>query len=173
MSDEKQETYADISAELRDLSRSEKLSIGAKYCEPQPMVGGKPIGIYFAELADRIEAAIERDRTSRRSIKIPIEIKPTLESHRALATWILLAEWLIKNAGKDALGQGIAEIVPQLRARIDESRAVLAKPLRNCNRFHDWDSAEAEYQKLVEEGKVEDGTWCEWLFAPATEGGAR
>lgn len=119
----------------------------------------------------RIEAAIERDRTSRRSIKIPIEIKPTSESHRALATWILLAEWLIKNAGKDALGQGIAEIVPQLRARIDESRAVLAKPLRNGNRFHDWDSAEAEYQKLVEEGKVEDGTWCEWLFASAAEGG--
>ena len=149
-----EETIDDIVAEMRSYPTGLRLDECQEFC-------------------DRIEAAIERDRTSRRSIKIPIEIKPTSESHRALATWILLAEWLIKNAGRDALGQGIAEIVPQLRARIDESRAVLAKPLRNCNRYHDWDSAEAEYQKLGEEGKVEDGTWCEWLFAPATEGGAR
>lgn len=47
----KPEHTADISAELRDLSRS------AKYCELQPKVFGKPIARYFGELADRIDAA--------------------------------------------------------------------------------------------------------------------
>ena len=60
------------------------------------------------EFCNRIETALDRDRTCRRSIKIPIEIKPTSASHQALSAWISLAEWLIANAGKDALGQGIA-----------------------------------------------------------------
>ena len=47
----KPEHTADISAELRDLSRS------AKYCELQPTVFGKPIARYFGELADRLDAA--------------------------------------------------------------------------------------------------------------------
>ena len=47
----KPEHTADISAELRDLSRS------AEYCELQPKVFGKPIARYFGELADRIDAA--------------------------------------------------------------------------------------------------------------------
>ena len=55
--------------------------------------------------------------------------------------------------------------------------AALAAPPRNCDRFRDWDSAEAEYERLVQEGKAEDGTWCEWLFsvgqyASAQEGAA-
>ena len=53
--------------------------------------------------------------------------------YQALSAWISLAEWLIANAGKDALGQGIAKIVPILRQRIDESRAELSRPLRNCD----------------------------------------
>ena len=44
----------------------------------------------------------------------------------ALTPWVSLAEWLIENAGKEALGRGIAEIVPTLRKRIDESKAALA-----------------------------------------------
>lgn len=47
----KPEHTADISAELRNLSRS------AEYCELQPKVFGKPIARYFGELADRIDAA--------------------------------------------------------------------------------------------------------------------
>ena len=48
----KHETFADISEELRSISRS------ATYCEiDQPKVFGKPIAFYFAELADRIDAA--------------------------------------------------------------------------------------------------------------------
>ena len=48
---DKPEHTADISAELRALSRS------AECCELQPNVFGKPIAWYFAELADRIDAA--------------------------------------------------------------------------------------------------------------------
>lgn len=47
----KPEHIADISAELRNVSRS------AEYCELQPTVFGKPIARYFAELADRLDAA--------------------------------------------------------------------------------------------------------------------
>ena len=47
----KPEHTADISAELRTLSR------GAKLYGLQPTVYGKPISIYFAELADRIDVA--------------------------------------------------------------------------------------------------------------------
>lgn len=54
MSDKPEHT-ADISAELRTLSR------GAKQYGLQPTVYGKPINIYFAELADRAEAAAKRE----------------------------------------------------------------------------------------------------------------
>ena len=47
----KPELTADISAELRAVSRS------AEYCELQPTVFGKPVARYFAELAARIDAA--------------------------------------------------------------------------------------------------------------------
>lgn len=47
----KPENTADITAELRSLSRS------AECCELLPKVFGKPISFYFAELADRIDAA--------------------------------------------------------------------------------------------------------------------
>ena len=47
----KPETSADITAEIRSLSRS------AECCELQPKVFGKPIAQYLAELADRIDAA--------------------------------------------------------------------------------------------------------------------
>ena len=51
----KPEHTADISAELRTLSRS------AKQYGLQPTVYGKPINIYFAELADRFDAAHKRE----------------------------------------------------------------------------------------------------------------
>ena len=52
----KPEHTADISAELRTLSR------GAKQYGLQPTVYGKPIAQYLAELADRIDAAHKRER---------------------------------------------------------------------------------------------------------------
>lgn len=63
MSIEKHETYADITAELRALSKSEELSIGAQYHKDHPTVCGKSICVYLAVLADRIkEAAWHEER---------------------------------------------------------------------------------------------------------------
>ena len=85
----------------------------------------------------------------------------------ALSTAIILlmaCEW-----PDDAPMQDITKVM-------DEIGKALAAPPRNCDRFRDWDSAAAEYERLVQEGKAEDGTWCEWLFsvgqyASAQEGG--
>ena len=57
----------------------------------------------------------------------------TKAMREALVPWISLGEWLIQNAGKDALGQGISEIVSKLRARVDASRAAISAPPRNCD----------------------------------------
>lgn len=61
---------------------------------------------------------------------------------------------------------------PALKEVCGIAEDALAEPERNCERFDNWDDAEAEYQRLVKEGKVEDGTWCEWLWDFAKEGGA-
>ncbi len=189
MSDEKNETYADISAELRDLSRSEKLSIGAKYCEPQPMVGGKPIGIYFAELADRIEAAIERDRTSRHSIKIPIEVVPELAGN---ATEMRVALVALRDAARNfchqILNSKYNDIMDEYKCRargfpalldlryaIPKANVALSKPPRNCDRpecVRINDAAKVWYKEEIEP-RVKGLTMGhkemqlpDWLLAP-------
>ena len=49
------ETFAEISKELRGISQ------GTRFCELHlPTVNGKPLGLYLAEIADRIDAAAER-----------------------------------------------------------------------------------------------------------------
>ena len=136
---------------------------------------------YAANLPDRIEEAAKRERTCRRSIEIPIEIKPTLESHEVLDAWIALAEWLIENAGKDALGQGIAKMVPLLRIRIDQSRAVLSRPLRNCDLYTTEaavDVACADVRECVGCPRQDLEAPCvgciiRWLLSPAKEGASK
>ena len=186
MSDEKKETYADISAELRDLSRSEKLSIGAKYCEPQPMVDGKPIGIYFAELADRIEAAIERDRTSRRSIKIPIEVVPELAGNAAAMREALVAlrdaarnfyHQILNSKYNDIMDEykcrerGFSALL-DLRYAIPKANFALTEPPRNC----DLPDPEDRFGKFCMSRSCESCPFqksvccrCKWLMAPESE----
>ena len=72
------ETSDDISAELRELSR------GAKYCELQPKVFGKPIGTYFAELADRLDAWAKRDGVLRVPVDVWNDMARKVESADAL-----------------------------------------------------------------------------------------
>ena len=102
----------------------------------------------------------------------------------ALEPWIAFAEWLLKNAGKDALGVAIRDNGPIIRQRLEELRAALAAPARNCD------------MPLVVEGPADnnaDKAWLvfrrhnpdvyfdvpgllrciDWLLAPATEGGAK
>ena len=157
-----EETIEDIVAEIR-----RDIKLGNNY--------------YAANLPDRIEEAAKREHTCRRSIEIPIEIKPTLESHEVLDAWIALAEWLIENAGKDALGQGIAKMVPLLRIRIDQSRAVLSRPLRNCDLYTTEaavDVARADVRECVGCPSQDLESPCvgciiRWLLSPANEGASK
>ena len=73
-----EETSEDISAELRELSRS------AKYCELQPTVFGKPIGTYFAELADRLDAWAKRAGVLRVPVDVWNDMARKVESADAL-----------------------------------------------------------------------------------------
>lgn len=51
------ETFDEISKELRGISQ------GTRFCELHlPTVNGKPLGLYLAEIADRIDAAVIRER---------------------------------------------------------------------------------------------------------------
>ncbi len=130
-------------------------------------------------LADRIEAAWKREREA--MLKTAMMAKCEVCSKQpvgnaaamreALTPWISLAEWLVKNAGKDALGNGISEIVPQLRRRIDESRDALATPPRNCDCHNDADSAYIAFCGYDFEAKdISDDAFIDWLFAPAEKG---
>lgn len=61
-----EETLKEILEELRSLSKSELYSLpkSVEVYEHQPKVSGKPIFVYFAELADRTEAAVSRLRNA-------------------------------------------------------------------------------------------------------------
>ena len=60
---ERQETHDDIAGELRDLSKSDKYTVNANPKLLSPTVFGKPICVYFAELADRMDATHKREVT--------------------------------------------------------------------------------------------------------------
>ena len=53
------ETHDEIVAEVRDLSKcvKHKVELGEYIYVPLPTVEGKPLDVYLAELADRLEAA--------------------------------------------------------------------------------------------------------------------
>ena len=51
----------------------------------------------------------------------------------AIEPWVAFGEWLLENAGKEGLGAAIREYGPIIRQRLEELRAVLAKPPRNCD----------------------------------------
>ncbi len=121
------ETLADIVAQMRNPE-------GMGYTVGNTANGADisvATAICVAIFADRIEAAWERERVEIASRAATQGVKLTDEKWRselreALTPWVSLAEWLIENAGKEALGRGIAEIVPTLRKRIDESKSALA-----------------------------------------------
>lgn len=149
MSD-KPETSADIEAELRELSESAKY---AKYSEYQPTVYGKPIALYFAELADRIKAVVKQELCNGAAMR------------EALSTAIILlkvCEW-----PDDAPMQDIAEVM-------DKIEKAFFAPSRNCDRFG------GDIDKLREACLRERGlnpeenfpdVFPEWLLAPSTEKG--
>ena len=143
----KPEHTADISAELRTLSRS------AKLYGLQPTVYGKPINIYFAELADRIDvASVGNCAAMRHAIAIAVgDLQSNLE---------------------------MTPDERQFMARYLE--AAIDKPARNCDKFQgdfkmlytawfDWTGSPSGHNA---DGTVKM-TFSEWLLAAAKKGGAQ
>ena len=167
MSDANQETYADISAELRALSRS------AKYCELHPTVYGKPIDVYFAELSDRIEEAAKRERVCRRSIEIPVKIVPTCSAAMAQRRLELLRAQM-SNMVNMPPGTKYC-FSPQ--AVINEIDDTMATQPRNCDVFADalWDTISSAWQDWLltpefnrrKVGGIKE--FCYWFLGPAKE----
>ena len=99
----------------------------------------------------------------------------TAAMREALKPWIAFAEWLLENAGKDKLGEAIRENGTIIRQRMEELRAVLSVPPRNCDTpyndrvemygaFKDWCKAKGH---TMEPMLAYDA--FEWLLAPVTE----
>ena len=139
----KPEHTADISAELRTLSRD------AKLYGLQSTVYGKPISIYLAELADRIDvASVGNCAAMRHAIAIAVgdlqsNLEMTPDERQFMARY--------------------------LKAAID-------KPARNCDKFQG-DIEELREACLRERGLNPDEDFpeifCEWLLAAAKKGGAQ
>lgn len=94
------------------------------------LLNGQSVGVAsvvnkLREFADSIDAAVSKTETT-----APVNAAAMRE---ALKPFVSLGYWLIENAGKDALGEGISEMMPMLRKRIDAAESALAAPPRNCD----------------------------------------
>ena len=169
MNIEKHETYSEITAELRELSE------GAVYCELQPKVFGKTISLYFAELADRIDAAVKRDRESRHQVEIPVKIVPTCSAARAQWRLSVLRSRMSNLAESVECGEKVSF---DPRAVVDEIDDTLATKPRNCDVFADalWDTicrAWEDWLLTPEFNKRKIGgmkDFCYWFLGPAEKG---
>ena len=123
------EGLENIMTELRSLSSSVAMSSSVNPCEAQPTVCGKPIGVYFSELADRIEEAWKREE-------------------KAIATEnaVLPAVCITKPSGNSAAMRAAMNVVHKIAATAKSdfdvfsgierirriSMSALAAPPRNC-----------------------------------------
>ena len=147
----KPEHTADISAELRDLSRS------ARYCELQPTVFGKPIARYFAELADRIDAAKMRECAEQRE-EVRSLHRTIVKLNNAIAE---LGEKPYNMAAmRDALVavkklfDGRLMFQQAIRACHEKVNRALAEPPRNCDMFGG-------------DAKMLHTAWFDWTGSPS------
>lgn len=161
MSDNRQETVEDIVAKMRQRI-AVKMS-DAWYTQAE-----------WRNLCDRIEAAIERDRTSRHSIKIPIEVVPELVGNGA-ATREALVE--LTDKVLDYLHKGLIQLPLPLENAIAKARAALAAPPRNCDLARDWlQDLYCKFKPPATVRREMPPEWvdaimafCQWLLAPAAE----
>lgn len=162
----REETLADIVAEMRDISKADKYTVKANPELPSPTVLGKPICAYFAEVVDRLEAAAMWER-------VEVATKAALEGVRltnekyantpvgnaaamreALEKCRDLAETIWQSEG----GEDVSSEICELKDRI---AAALAAPARNCDKYsHD----EALRVWAAEKENERNGCFDEWLY---------
>ena len=165
----KQETSADIIAEIRELSKS------AKHCELLVTVYGKPLDLYIAELADRLEAAWKREKAAIEADALAagglVEAsRTTTENSSAVGAAAKLREAAEKVVEITKREWDAFRETAAMEAMHKICKAALAAPRKNCDRFQTWDEAKDAYWR-------EQGDPCDWrklgawLFA--LEGGAK
>ena len=117
---EKQETLADIVAEMDNLGKLDEKSTDR--------IPRSLMGLGLRTYATRFEAAAKRELVPNRN-----KLGNAAAMREAALPWIAFAEWLLENAGKDALGAAIRDNGPIIRQRLEELRAALSAPPRNCD----------------------------------------
>lgn len=149
----KVETVADILEEMRGMGNYQRYS-----------------GDHAHALADRIEAAWKRERAKVEADALAVggivEASRTAEKssavgnaaalREAIEPWVAFGEWLLENAGKEGLGAAIREYGPIIRQRLEELRAALAEPPRNC----DVGTAEEQEKRFHEKFCVKSCLTC-------------
>lgn len=121
---ENNETHAQIVAEVRDLTKSAKLNLKLGIYGHLPTIYGKPLDVYFAELADRLEAATKLERDA---------IGNSAKLRKALELALSLID-LEEGCSSKAISQ----------ADIDTIKSALAEPARNCDVYDNpYDAADA------------------------------
>lgn len=126
----------EITTELRSLSSSVAMSSFVNPCETQPTVCGKPIGVYFSELADRIEELWKREE---KAIATENAVLPAVCITKPSCNAAAMRDTLKKIAAMDIPHNfqnerfDIADACYDLTHAIKEARAVLSAPQRNCD----------------------------------------
>ena len=156
---EKQETIADILAEIRLRGDTPW-----KHTRPDGYGGYETITInrneYLISIADRIEAAHKREATAEKSSAVDngAKMREALEdSNGLLEELAAIGEWC-----------------ESAREQIADNKAALAAPPRNCDIHTDFNDA---ITTLANKRNWHDGKWnserycilASWLLAPATE----
>ena len=147
------ETLAAVLAEMRGIVNSIQNRL-----QPldTPTIFGKPIAVYFAELADRLEAVAKRERGN--AVKMR-------EALKRMVVWF-------NEGGFDE------DAADEMDAMVENAESALAEPPRNCDRFG------GDIDKLREACARERGlnpeedfpdVFPDWLLAPSTakESGVR
>lgn len=165
---EKQETIADIIAEMRKSDCDEICPWWADggSCDFCPL-GRSGKNCSFSNYANRFEAALGREKATTKKSLVVDDCAKLREALQQAKVAILAAR---KKMGVD--NPIILEIID----------AALAAPARNCDRFATLEDARKEHHKICEEYGAcnkacgyksgHSGTYqCfeAWLFAPATE----
>lgn len=126
---EQRKTLKGIVAELRmgDDGGKPAYRIGRPDKVEISMPSGQPIRsmvieeVHISELAEWIEAAAKREGGNAAALREAIE------------PWVAFGEWLLENAGKEGLGAAIRENGSIIRQRLEELRAALSAPARQCD----------------------------------------
>ena len=179
-----QETQEKIAAEVRDLSKSikHKMELGDYISVPMPTVYGKPLDVYYAELADRIEAAHKREVDKLNSV-----IQAQRSAFDAEQDRQRRAAPSDAAAMREALDE-ILETINKWRANNemehwqysqlwDIANAALAEPPRNCDLYDSKEFARKVHEEYCSKyisaasNKFDfPMEFDDWLFATATKG---